>query len=215
MSLLALEKLCGGFALTRPFSSVQLHFWQEISSEVTFFGQLGPAEVADILSGILAGGRRPLARSENQDEVAFCFHWAQSSMTHTGNRAEMEDIENPNLFLFQNFCISTQEDGIYCRLAQLSMMEARFEKRIFRKKRKFSFANFGGSWPLQKPKKTPLDGNVSPFIRLKDFSHLVFLLGLEGDVSSLHQSILGPILVDACSFWKHFVLLVVCKIMGG
>jgi len=134
MSLLALEKLCGGFALTRPFSSVQLHFWQEISSEVTFFGQLGPAEVADILSGILAGGRRPLARSENQDEVAFRFHWAQSSMTHTGNRA---------------------------------------------------------------------------FIRLKDFSHLVFLLGLEGDVSSLHQSILGPILVDACSFWKHFVLLVV------
>ena len=118
---------CAAVSHSLAFSSVQLHFWQEISSEVTFFGQLGPAEVADILSGVLAGGRGPLARSENQDEVAFRFHWAQSSMTHTGNRAEMEDIENPNLFLFQNVCISTQEDGIYCRLSQLSVMEEIFK----------------------------------------------------------------------------------------
>ena len=51
----------------------------------------------------------------------------------------MEDIENPNLFLFQNFCISTQEDGIYCRLAQLSMMEARFEKKDIQEKKEIQF----------------------------------------------------------------------------
>ena len=49
----------------------------------------------------------------------------------------------------------------------------------------------------------------SPFIRLKDFSHLVFLLGLEWDVGGLHQPVLGPVLVDAGRFRKHLVLLVV------
>merc|ERR1719507_2250978 len=47
------------------------------------------------------------------------------------------------------------------------------------------------------------------FIRLKDFSHLVFLLGLEWDVGGLHQPVLGPVLVDAGRFRKHLVLLVV------
>ena len=60
-----------------------------------------------------------------------------------------------------------------------------------------------------------MERNGSPLIRLKDFSHLVFLLGLKGDVSRLHQAILGPVLVDTCCFRKHLVLLVVCKIMWG
>ena len=64
---------------TRP--SPSLHFWQEINSEVSFAGQLGPAEVADILSGKLAGGGE---REEirNQDEVAFRFHWPLNLQWH-------------------------------------------------------------------------------------------------------------------------------------
>lgn len=48
-------------------------------------------------------------------------------MTHTGNRAEMEDIVNLSVFdlsfIFNHFCTSGQEDGIYC-----SLMKPTFEK---------------------------------------------------------------------------------------
>ena len=52
----------------------------------------------------------------------------------------------------------------------------------------------------------------TPSIRVEKFSHLILLLGLEGDVGSLHQSVLGTVLVDALGLGQHLVLLIVCRI---
>jgi len=55
MSLLALETLCRGLPLARLlFCPASLLARDQL--RVTFLGQLGRAEVADILSGKLAGG---------------------------------------------------------------------------------------------------------------------------------------------------------------
>lgn len=47
------------------------------------------------------------------------------------------------------------------------------------------------------------------FIRVEEFSHLVLLLGLEGDVGRLHQPVLAAVLVDAGGLGQHLVLLVI------
>ena len=168
-------------------------FWPSWSSR---------AEVADIVRLI---GRK--SAQEIRKSGWSRFPLPLGLVFGIGNRAENGKYENQNQFclnpVFSNFNTTWQGYWIHCTFSKkVTWIQNLIKQRIW-------FPN----WKLYEKLatfKTRADTSA-PFIRVKDFSHLVLLLGLEGDVGRLHQAVLRPVLVDALSLRQHLVLLVVCN----